>query len=446
MTQTSDLSGFTLAGHQRRLREAERLMAAEAEKGGRKESLLARRAATLARERLALGEESFLEARRARDSSLRMLERLHNQFDVEDLKVAREGLEQGEGDAAEVLFAELEERQLPAISRAAWAAHQQGLLAWESLRLADARAHMDRALRLEPDNWSLLRDGAEILAACGDEAGARRMRARALKAAEAGFGRDSAEAAEAAGRLAASEHARGDWAEAERNYRRALALDEELLGPEAPDVAARLAALAGLLRDQGRIAEAEAALTRALQIGRGALGEEHPEFGALLGALGGLRRAQGRLDEAAELLAEAIRVARASVGGRHPTLALRLNNLAGLRRAQGFFAEAETLYKEAVKIDLDALGPHHPGTAIDMANLAGLYEEMGVDMEAEDLFSAAEAVFREVHGPAHGLTRLAAEGRLRAARRLALEGISPARSSDTAPHGGRSSVPRGEIA
>ncbi|WP_018632758.1 tetratricopeptide repeat protein [Neomegalonema perideroedes] len=446
MTQTSDLSGFTLAGHQRRLREAERLMEAEAEKGGRQGGLLARRAATLARERLALGEESFLEAQRARDAQLRMLERLHNQFDLEDLKVAREGLEQGEGDAAEVLFAELEERQRPAVSRAAWAAHQQGLLAWEALRLADARGHLERALRLEPERWSLLRDSAEILAACGDESGARRMRAKALKAAEAEFGRDSAEAAEASGRLAASEHARGDWAEAERHYRRALASDEDLLGPEAPDVAARLAALAGLLRDQGRLAEAEEALTRALRIGRGSLGEDHPEFGALLSALGGLRRAQGRLDEAAELLVEAIRVARSSVGENHPILALRLNNLAGLRRAQGFFAEAETLYKEAVKIDLEALGAHHPGTAVDMSNLAGLYEEMGVDMEAEDLFSAAEAVFREVHGPAHSLTRLAAEGRLRAARRLALEGISSPRASDTAPHGGRSSVRRGEIA
>lgn len=465
MTQSTDLSGFTLAGHRRRLREAERLMAAEAvqggaaqgaaARGGRGEGALARRAATMARERLALGEESFLQAQRARDAHLLVLERLHNQFDPEDLRIARDGLSRGESEAAGKLFAELEARQTPAIARASWAAHQQGLLAWEGLKLGEAREHLERALLMDPERWGLLRDSAEVLAACGDEAGARRLRGRALKAAEAEFGRDSAEVADAAARLAFSEHARGDWGEAERHYRRALVVDEALLGPEAPDVASRLSALAGLLRDQGRHAEAEAALTRALEIGRAALGEDHPEFGVLLSAFGGLRRAQGRLDEAAEFLVEAIRVARSASGEGHPTLALRLNNLAGLRRAQGFYAEAEALYKEAVRIDLEALGPYHPGTAIDMANLAALYEEIGVDVEAEDLFSLAERVFRELHGPAHALTRLAAEGRLRAARRLALEtrrpGASPASaeellSSDTAPHGGRSPVRRGEIA
>lgn len=453
MTHTTDLSGFTLAGHLRRLREAERLMTAEAERGGgRTESLLARRAASLARERLALGEESFIQAQRTRDAHLRMLDRLHNQFEPEAIEAAREKLSQGEDEAAGKLFAELEERQGPAVSRAAWAAHQQALLSWEALRLGEARGHMERALRLDPERWPLLRDSAEILASCGDESGARRLRLRALKAAEAEFGRESAEVADAAGRLASSEHARGDWPEAERHYRRALAIEEDLLSPDAPDVAARLSALASLLRDQGRYDEAEAALTRALAIGRDALGADHQEYGILLGALGGLRRVQGRLDEAAELLVEAIRVARGSVGEIHPTLALRLNNLAGLRRAQGFYAESEALYKDAIRIDLEALGPNHPGSAIDKANLAALYEEMGVDVEAEDLFASAEKVFREIYGPAHALTRLAAEGRLRAARRQAAEGGGPSSArppaprSDTAPHGARSPVRRGEIA
>ena len=455
MTQTTnlsgDLSGFTLAGHRRRLREAEKALSAEAERAGRKGGLLARRAAALAREQLALGDESFLQAQRARDSHLRMLDRLHNQFDPEDLKVAREGLDHGDGEAASVLFAELEDLQQPAVARAAWAAHQQSLLSWESLRLTEARGHVERALRLEPDRYEFLRDAAEISASCGDESGARLLRGRALKSAEAEFGRESFEAGEAAGKLASSLHARGDWAEAERHYRRALATDEALLGEDAPDVAARLSALAGLLRDQGRYEEAEAALTRALAIGRDAVGEDHPEYGVLLSAMGGLRRAQGRLDEAADLLVEAIRVARGSVGEAHPTLALRLNNLAGLRRAQGFFVEAEAFYKEAVRIDLEALGPNHPGAAIDMANLAALYEEMGVNVEAEDLFASAETVFREIYGPAHGLTRLAADGRLRAARRQAVEGGQASaetkdRASDKAPHDGRSPVRRDEIA
>ena len=403
------LAVYSLEQHRRHLAAREQeVLAAMSSASARKLGLLEQELAHL-REMLADLSGSHAEMRQSLTRRLTMLSKMHNQVRADKLRAAQSAMAMGDTSAASDLFAAIEAEQSEAVGRAADAARQQALIALESVRFIEARAHIERAAGLAPDNYEILRDAATVMAACGDVKNRLRYETAAVRAAKDTYGLNSAETAESLSRLASVYQSMGGAAEAERLFLRALDIDIARLGENHPHIAARLNNIANLYRDQGRSQEAEEMLLRAIAIGEGGVGADHPEYAIWLNNLAGLYRSMGRLEEAEPLMIRALDITRRAYGETHPSTAIRLNNLAGLRRAMGRFDDAEKLYLLAIRIDKAALGPDHPDLAIDLNNLGLLYEAVGRLKDARRVFEQAGKIFAHRLGGAHQRTRQAAE-------------------------------------
>ena len=247
---------------------------------------------------------------------------------------AKAALDGGDFDAADSLFAQMEDAGDLAVLATARHAFSRGEIAEERIRWADAARLYGKAAGLD-GSFANLHKAREFSWRNGDYAVALEFGPKLITAAIAEFGENT------------QEHA--------------LALNEHALSVHAA----------------GRFSEAEGLYRQALEIARATIGETHPNYASDLNNLAAVVLAQGRYDEAEGLYRQALDIDRATIGETHPDYATRLNNLAAVVQSQGKFAAAEPFYQQAIVI-LDAtLGPDHPTTVTIKANYAAMQAKQG---------------------------------------------------------------------
>ena len=238
---------------------------------------------------------------------------------------------------------------------------------------------------------------------------------RALRIAEAEFGPESLEVADALSGLGFINWILGDALRAEKVFRRELGVRTTKQGENHSDTARAVFNLGAQAMTLGRYAEAEALYRKALAVREKVLGADHEETAFTLGNLGDLCRLLGRDAEAEAFLARAAAICEKRYGPDHPETTLSLNNLGMFYMQTGRLADAEPALEQALAANERRLGPDHPGTADSLASLASLYIAMRRLPEAEALVRRALVVMERRLGPDHPRTAKA-RGNLAALR------------------------------
>jgi tetratricopeptide (TPR) repeat protein len=198
-------------------------------------------------------------------------------------------------------------------------------------------------------------------------------------AAEVGVAGATARLLSQVGALLFSKAAYGD---AEPMYRRALKIAEASYGKDNPNMAIHLNNLGHLLKDTNRVAEAEPMMRRALQIDEASYGQDHPMVATDLSNLAQLLKVTNRLSEAEPLMRRALQIDEFSYGQDHPRVAIRMNNLAGLVMVTNRLAEAEPLMRSSLVIFLSSLGLGHPNSQTVLENYRKILQALGLSEKA----------------------------------------------------------------
>jgi tetratricopeptide (TPR) repeat protein len=310
---------------------------------------------------------------------------LRGQVPEANLQQALDALAQGRTKLADALFAEVENKEEPAIERAARAAFERGRIAYQEVRWQEARSHFEKADRLVPDNAEYSGWAARIAHNLGDYGKAVHRYEAILDRFRKGKGEALEVAIAAANNLALLYHAQGRSDEAEPVFKKLITIYEEALPAGHPVLAIGYNNLAGLYHAQGRSDEAEPLYKKAIAIHEKVLPADHPALATGYNNVALLYHAQGRSDEAEPLYKKAIAIHEKVLPADHPDLAIGYNNLAELYRDQGRSDEAERLYRKALEILEQKLGPHHPNTITASENLADLLRSRGHPDEADAL-------------------------------------------------------------
>ena len=193
--------------------------------------------------RLAKIETSYAKAKETIAGLRETAERYGNALGAEKLEEARRIFEEGDFDAADSLFARVEDEGDLEVERTAAAAFQRGKIAEEQVRWLDAAEHYAKAARLKP-SYDALFKAREFTWRAGDNTRAAGFGEDLIRVARAEFGDESAKLAEALNEHALTIKALGRYAEAEPLYRQALEIGENTIGTAHPLYAGRLNNLA----------------------------------------------------------------------------------------------------------------------------------------------------------------------------------------------------------
>ncbi len=296
---------------------------------------------------------------------------------------------------------------------AAAAALLVGLVAFYTLRLADARndalAEAARAQRIQGYTLGLLSGGDEAAGPADSlrvvtliDRGVREARALdAEPAAQAELLHSLGEMYRGLGRLDGADSLLGETLERRRAR----------LGGDHPDVAASLVALGLLRSDQARYEEAEALVRQALDIGRRRLPPGHPAVVQASEALGHVLVERGEYDAAIPVFEEVVR-RREGAGGAPGEVAGSLYELANVHFYAGHWAASDSLNRRVLAVYRRLHGERHPAVADVLVNLGAIRHEQGSYAEAERFYRRALEIKRGWYGGGHpaiaaGLTMLA---------------------------------------
>ena len=319
--------------------------------------------------RLADIETAYAKAQETITGLRETAERYANVLGAEKLEEARRIFAAGDFDAADSLFARVEDAGDLEVERTAAAAFQRGKIAEEQVRWAVAAEHYAKAARLSP-SWDNLERAGQFHWQMG-------LADKAIQYVEgmveiAKREGDDLRVSFALNSKALLLQSAGKYDEAEPLYRQAMEIDAKTIGTEHPEYATHLNNLAGLLRDMGRHDEAEPLFRQALEIDAKTIGTAHPEFAKHLNNLALLLKVMGRYAEAEPLYRQAMEIDAKTIGTAHPDYATDLNNLANLLRAMGRYDKAQPLYAQTMPILRGTLGDDHPNTRGGAANYARL--------------------------------------------------------------------------
>lgn len=199
----------------------------------------------------------------------------------------------------------------------------------------------------------------------------------AHEAAVAAFGRDSAEAAEALGRLAVAVDDMGDLRQAETLDREALAILQRLGASESAVGISIRADLARILQGLGQSEAAEALYRETLAMQRRLEGDRGAGVASTLNNLGVLLGQRGDWAAAAPLHREALETIRSVRGPEHPEVASAMSTLGAVLEEMGDLPGADELYRGSLALRLKLLGSEHPDVAYSRYALAGLLRRRG---------------------------------------------------------------------
>jgi tetratricopeptide (TPR) repeat protein len=163
---------------------------------------------------------------------------------------AKAALDGGDFDAADSLFAQMEDAGDLAVLATARHAFSRGEIAEERIRWADAARLYGKAAGLD-GSFANLHKAREFSWRNGDYAVALEFGPKLITAAIAEFGENTQEHALALNEHALSVHAAGRFSEAEGLYRQALDIDRATIGETHPNYATALTTSRGWFRRRG---------------------------------------------------------------------------------------------------------------------------------------------------------------------------------------------------
>jgi tetratricopeptide (TPR) repeat protein len=330
-------------------------------------------------------------------ATLGELARLAGELDRAEVALRRAFLEAGE----------LRDEELAALValRLAILVGVDGERSTEGLAWADSAEMLLR--RLGEDQGPLAGDleatRAHLQLILGDHDAAERGYAQARALAEANFGPNHTQLAEAINGLSLVHDARGEYEAAEDLSARALAVRERALGPDHPIVAASLLNL-GLMRwRRGDLDGAREPIERALAIWTASFGPGSSDVAWALNSLALIDKAEGHYAEAEAGFLEALAIREQTLGPDHRQVADTLNGLAGIERMRGDHERAQRHYERVLQIYFASLGPDHPDVAAACNNLGEVYRARGDDQRASELYERALAIYERTHPADHPL-------------------------------------------
>jgi tetratricopeptide (TPR) repeat protein len=265
-----------------------------------------------------------------------------------------------------------------------------------------ATTHHDDAHPVAADatRW-LLNRAATYQQAQGRPFDAHPLFQRALHLAEATYGHDHPEVADALNDLGHALQVMGRPADAQPLHLRALEIDATAHGRDHPAVASDLNHLAMALRDLGWTLYARELFEHAKRIDEAAYGPDHLAVARDLNSLAVTFCDMGGPSFACPLFERALAIAEAAYGTDHPKVATCLNNLAMAYRSLGALAEALPLLQRAISIDEAVYGPDHPAVAGYLNNLATVLLKLNQPAEAHPLLERAITITEAAYGPDH---------------------------------------------
>ncbi len=351
---------------------------------------------------------------------------LANNVSAQTISEAIAALEQGDLQAADAIFAEVESTARPKIEIAAKAAYERGCIAYAEIRWLDAREHFERADRLLPRHREYAKKAAFLAFELGEYETAQRRYEAILEDVRAEEGEYSLGTSDALNDLGATFRRQGRYPEAVENLKQALEIAEKLLAPNDPILARRYGNLGLAFCDQGDFKEArelqkkavsivekslplghldiavsynnlalvyshqelfEDAIEfykKAIDIGKAALPLEHPTLAKYYCNLAMAYEGLDCLEKAAKFCKRSIEISENSLPAGHPLLAIRYNSLGVIRTKQNRGEKAIELYERAIKIELAAFSENHPSLANRYTNIANAYIQQGRFPDAEE--------------------------------------------------------------
>ncbi|MDQ3011672.1 MAG: tetratricopeptide repeat protein, partial [Acidobacteriota bacterium] len=150
---------------------------------------------------------------------------------------------------------------------------------------------------------------------------AKQICKRALDYAQATFGVESVEAADALNNLGMVGKFAGWFDEAEGYYHRAVAILERERGVDHVSLASLFHNLGGLEHARGRFAKGEPYARRSVELREKAVGKDHSDVAADVAALAALLDGQGKYKEAEQLYNRALEIFRRTYGEEHYEIA-----------------------------------------------------------------------------------------------------------------------------
>jgi tetratricopeptide (TPR) repeat protein len=224
---------------------------------------------------------------------------------------------------------------------------------------------------------------------------------RALGIAEAAYGENSAETAEALTLLGAALYLDDQLPDAIEALRRSLAVRRAVFPAKHAMVAVGLNDLGAVIMDQEPEA-AESMLREALELRERALGETHPDVGVTLDNLASLLDDTDRPTEAMQLSRRAVDVFERCYGPNHQDVAIALGNMANrLNDELELPEDAEPYYLRALAAKEEIFGVQSPAAADAQRVLGMCLSDQGEHRHAVTCYRCALAIDETEHGDSH---------------------------------------------
>jgi len=346
----------------------------------------------LMNDKLALLADSYADELQCYQQVLEALTDFQGEADAAELASAKERLQEGEPQAAEVFLAGLSERSHPFAARAAF---YSGQLAFCRVDLQKALGLFRRAVELEPKNTMYLQ-------AAGKTASRLYHYKEALSWLES-FVRLSGEKKDvqpldlalAQRELAYTYVLSGQYQKAGPLYKESMTVLAKQLGQDHPEMATSWYQIGELQETLGEYDKAVSLYKKSLEILEKKRGQDHPVLANIIDKLAALCMELEMEKQAVPLYQRLVRIREKALGPTHPQLALSLNNLAESYRLQGQYAEAEACYQKSLVINETIHGTEHPSVAAVLQELAKLCNSQRKPEEAEQYQQRATAIFQK---------------------------------------------------
>ena len=202
-------------------------------------------------------------------------------------------------------------------------------------------------------------------------------------------------------------------------------------GPNSAQAAETTVELGLLRAAEDRYGEAESLVRKGLAIALGQAPRDDLSIAKYKTALGNLLMRSGANRAAIEVLNQAMPVL-ARTAGSGSLYGDNLTLLVGSHLNLGEYAQAESLSRLVIANDNKLLAPNNPGLATDLMNLASIESDIGRYSDAEQNYRRAEEIYESWYGKGHPESAdamrlvaqtLAAEGRDREAAPLARQAL-----------------------
>ncbi|CAC9614956.1 hypothetical protein [uncultured Gammaproteobacteria bacterium] len=310
-------------------------------------------------------------------------------------------LKQGKNNAANDLFAQIEQKSEGTIKIVAEAVFQRANIAENEIRYADALKYYQKAHHLAPENTLYLTQLGLIYHTLGKYKKAIEYYELALKSDLETYGEDHPDVARDRNNLGGAWHSLEQYEKAIGYYELALKSDLKTYGEDHSDVAIDRNNLGSAWYSLGKYEKAIGYYELALKSDLKTYGEDHPDVAIDHNNLGSAWKSLGKYKKAIGYYELALKSDLKTYGKNHPTVAIRLNNLGGAWHSLEQYEKAIEYYELALKSDLKTYGEDHPQVATYRNNLGGAWQELGEYGKAIAYFELALESDLKTYGENH---------------------------------------------